>query len=258
MMKLHSHPLFDDPSLPWGPPVTPRLVEQVETALGLRLPAGLVSDLMICNGGTLRRTRIQGVKRPVQVRDFAGIGYPDGLELSSSLCREWDYPTPSLVLSTEGPTAIMLDYRRSGPHGEPAVLFVDTDHEVDGRPVEWMMAPSYAEFRDLLSYGRSRVQVAVTGVSFHEEILEAAGKMGAFGGIRPDHEGGFTRSLDGWRSKDDGPALLRVLQSLRPNGSRRMAELGADVLVAESNVDEPERFVAAFASVVAGQHIRLC
>lgn len=257
-MQLHDHPLFDDPALPWGPVVTPALVARVEAALGLRLPPAYVADLQICNGGYLRRTRIQGVKRPFRIRDMAGIGYTDGVELSASLCREWDYPTPSLVLSTEGPSAILLDYRRSGPHGEPAVVFVDTDHEVDGRPVEWMLAQSYAAFRDQLVYARSRAQVAVLEVDFHEDILDAASGIGAVGGIRPDHEGGFTRSLDGWRSGDDGPALLRVLGSQRPNGSHRMAELGRGVYIAETNVDDPDGFVEAFARVVPGRHLRLC
>jgi hypothetical protein len=258
MMRHHTHPLFEDPTLAWGPPVTDSLVQRVESALGLALPAEFVADLRQCNGGYLRRSFIDGHRRPVQIRDLAGIGYADGVELSASLAREWDYPTPSLVLSAEGPTAILLDYRRSGPHGEPAVVFVDTDHEVDGRPVEWMLAATYAAFRARLQYRRSRTQIAVLDVAFREEVLEAATSMGAVGSVRPDHEGGFTRALDGWRSRDDGPALFRVLVSQRPDGSRRMAELGPNVLVVETNIQDVDRFLSAFQAAIPGQHLRLC
>jgi hypothetical protein len=256
-MKQYEHPLFDDPALAWGPPLTDVLVQQEEAALGLRLPRAYVADLQICNGGILRRSRCPGPKRLVRMRDMAGVGYSDGVQLSASLCREWDYPTPSLVLSAEGPTAILLDYRRSGPHGEPAVVFVDTDHEVDGRPVEWTLAADYAVFREQLIYARSRTQVAVQGVAFHEEILDAAEALGAVGSTRPDYEGGFTRALDGWSSQDEGPALFRVLLAQRPNGSRRMAELGEDVLVVETNVTDKERFLTEFAQCIPGQHSRL-
>ncbi|MBO86487.1 MAG: hypothetical protein CL927_14120 [Deltaproteobacteria bacterium] len=256
-MDPYKHPLFDDPNLAWGPPVTESLVRSVESSLGLHLPAHYVSDLQVCNGGILRRTRCEGAGRIVRMRDMAGIGYPDGVELSASQSREWDYPTPCLVLSAEGPTAVLLDYRRSGPHGEPAVVFVDTDHEVDGRPLEWTLASDYATFRDRLAYVRDRTQVAVQGVAFHEEILEAAEALGAVGRIRPDYEGGFTRVLEGWHSRDDGPVLFRVLQAQRPNGSRRMAELGNDVLIVESNIVDIDRFLAAFATHIPGRHCRL-
>ncbi len=256
-MEWYQHPLFDDPALAWGPSISETLVHRVEGALGLRLPDTYVADLQICNGGILRRTRCPGPRKLVRMRDMAGIGYADGVELSAALCREWDYPTPSLVLSAEGPTAILLDYRRSGPHGEPAVVLVDTDHEVDGRPVEWTLAPDYAAFRDQLVYARDRTQVAVQGVAFHEEVLDAAESLGAVGRMRPDYEGGFTRALDGWTSRDEGPALFRVLLSQRPNGSRRMAELGPDVLVVETNVTDIERFLRAFARCIPGRHSRL-
>jgi hypothetical protein len=257
-MQAHDHPLFEDPSRPWGPPVTPELVARVEASLGLRLPAALVSDLTACNGGYLRRTRIDSSRRPVQIRDLAGVGYSDGLELSPALCREWDYPTPSLVLSAEGPTAILLDYRRCGPHGEPAVVFVDTDHEVGGRPVEWMLAPDWATFRARLRYGHARFRFAVLDVEFFEDILEKAERLGAVGGTRPDHDGGFTRSLTGWTSSDDGPALIRVLRPQRPDGSYRLPELGSSVFVVETNIREVERFVGAVTRHLPGRHLRLC
>lgn len=256
-MRAHVHPLFDDPQQAWGPPVTPERVARTEAALGFRLPPALVADLTACNGGLLRRTLLVGGPRPLRLRDLAGLGYPEGLAQSARLSAEWDYPTPSLVLSSEGPTAVLLDYRRCGPHGEPSVVFVDTDHEVAGRPAEWTLAASYADFRARLHFRHSRTRIAVTGVSFHEDLLEAAGALGATGAVRPDHEGGHTRALDGWRTDAPGPCLVRVLPSRRPNGSRRVAELGDGVFVVETNVARVPAFLEAFSAHMPGEHLWL-
>lgn len=258
-VSQHTHPLFDDPSLAWGPPLTDALVAEVEQTLGLALPADYVSALRACNGGRLRRTTLPdgSFARRIHFRDLAGIGYPEGLEASARLCREWDYPTPSLVLSAEGPTALLLDYRRCGASGEPAVVFVDTDHEVDGRPAEWTLALDFGAFAAALSYWTRRTRFAVCGMVHADEVLDAAGAVGAVGSIREDHDGGQIRSLEGWTAAEPGPPLLRLLPAHRKNGSRRLAELDAPLFVAEVNVTAPDAFVEQLAAVLPGRVVRL-
>ena len=192
---MHAHPLFDRPAGAWGPPIDAGVCAEEQRRLGLRLPEALVSALQGCNGGLLRRTRLPGVhtsprtRRGVQIRDIAGIGYPEGLRLSATLCAEWDYPEPALVLSSEGPSAVLLDYRRCGAQGEPAVIFVDTDHEVDGRPAEWTLALDLGAFLDALRYDPGRSQVAVpAGVSAArlESALRAVGGVGCASNAQHD------------------------------------------------------------------------
>ena len=258
-MKVHTHPLFDDAAQQWGPPVTDALVQSVENRLGLKLPVELVDTLRTCNGGRLRRNRltVEGRARPLFIRDFAGIGYPEGLEASAALAEEWDYPQPALVLSAEGPTALLLDYRQNS---DPTVIFVDTDTEVDGLPAAWSVAPSFAELCARLSFSSSRSHIAVLGVPHADELLEAATALGAVPPTRPDHEGAYTRSIDGWRCAESGPALLRLLPARRPDGSRRLPELAAPdtpLWVAETNVADIARFIATFEAIMPGDHLRL-
>ena len=258
-MQVHTHPLFDDPAQQWGPSVTDALVQRTEDTLGLRLPRALLDALRTCNGGRLRRTRLEvaGRERPVFVRDLAGIGYPEGLESSPILAREWDYPPRTLVLSAEGPTALLLDYRTDD---SPQVVFVDTDVEINGEAAEWPAAASFAELCQRLSFASSRHHIAVMGIAHADVLLDAASAMGAVGPTRPDHEGAFTRALDGWRCEESGPALLRLLPAHRPDGSRRVPELappGTDLWVAETNITDITRFVATFERVMPGTHVRL-
>jgi len=258
-MKVYTHPLFDDPSQAWGPPVTEALLTEAHNALGLRLPASLVDALRTCNGGRLRRTLLQvdGRARPIYIRDLAGIGYPEGVEASRSLAREWDYPEPCLVLSAEGPTALLLDYRQDG---EPPVVFVDTDLEVNGQPAEWTVASSFAELDTRLTHTATRTRIAVLGVPHADVLLDAAARLGAVPPTRPDHEGAYTRTLDGWRTAGPGPCLLRMLPRRRPDGSLRLAELASSTTplwVAETNVSDVVGFLATFAATMPGDHIRL-
>ena len=240
LVGLHEHPLFDRKDGAWGPKVDAVIRREEEAHLGLRLPDALVSALSQSNGGRLRRTHLRGVhtsprtRRGLQVRDLAGIGYAEGLRLSAALCAEWDYPEPALVLSSEGPSAVLLDYRRCGAEGSPAVIYVDTDHEVDGRPAEWTLALDVGRFLAALCYAPGRSQVAVpVGVDLPE--LEAALRAaGGSGTVNQDYEGGRSLALVDVPSREPGMARLRSVPLRRPDGTRWFPELSGHAWLVET------------------------
>lgn len=61
------------------------------------------------------------------------------------LVREWDLPTPVVLLSGDGHTWVALDYRTRGRQREPSVVWIDNErgHEVQ-------LAPSFRAFVELL------------------------------------------------------------------------------------------------------------
>ena len=247
--ELHLHPLFDRPDGAWGPALVPGMREAEEAALGLQLPDALVDALGQSNGGRLRRTRVPGPNTSralVRVRDLSGIGYPEGLRVSAALCREWDYPQPCLVLSSEGPTAVLLDYRRCGPQGEPAVIFVDTDHEVDGRPAEWTLALDAGTFFASLRYDPGRSQVALPGSVEGSTLMTALRAVGGQGTPNSDHEGGRSLALVDVPSREPGVARLRSVPLARPDGTRWFPELPGHAWLVETAA-EPSQARAIFA-----------
>jgi hypothetical protein len=175
----------------------------------------------------------------VQVRDLSGIGYAEGLRLSAALCAEWDYPAPSLVLSSEGPCAVLLDYRRCGPEGEPAVIYVDTDHEVDGRPTEWTLALDVGAFLGSLRYAPGRSQVAVpTGPSL-ADLTAGLRAIGGQGDANEDYEGGRSLALVDVPSREPGVARLRSVPLARPDGTRWFPELADHAWLVETAAEPP-------------------
>ena len=241
--RQHIHPLFDRPEGAWGPRLEPGMREEEEAALGLRLPDALVAALQVTNGGLLRRTALPGVKTSravVRVRDLSGIGYPEGLRLSEALCREWEYPAPALVLSSEGPTAVLLDYRRCGPQGEPAVVFVDTDHEIDGRPAEWTLSLDVDGFLRQLRYAPGRSQVTVPDAVDGAALMAALRDVGGRGTANMDHEGGSSLALVDVPSREPGVARLRSVPLARPDGTRWFPELHGQGWLVETAA-EPAR-----------------
>lgn len=103
------------------------------------------------NGGNLVRggfatdRQTNWANNHVFCRDLMGIGCEDGIdgEMGSRyLIEEWDYPNIGIVFSTEGHTAFMLDYTLCGPQGEPRVVYVDTDPELE----VFVLAPTFAAF----------------------------------------------------------------------------------------------------------------
>jgi hypothetical protein len=262
-MRAHAHPLWDSPTRAWAPPPTSAAVAAAEAQLGFTLPPALLAAWDVCNGGPLRRTAFPPVRATfpppdgVRVRDLVGLGHRGDLLASPRLIAEWDYPSPCLVLSCEGPRALLLDYRRCGPHGTPAVLYVDTDHEVAGRPAEWTLSLDLGAFLDALLYRPERTEVGLTGGLDEPAVLALLGAVGAEGPPRADHEGGRTWVLPGLAATEPGPARLRLLPHRRADRTRVFPELPAVDWVVETTAAAPDlgpllaRWEAAFTAAGA-------
>lgn len=124
-----------------GPPLTEEMVQRAEASLGYRLPRALVGVLKEQNGGVPKRRWFpvtRGEERElVELRAFASIGGSRGMDNedggSAYLIEEWGYPKIGIVfchMPSGGHDALMLDYSRCGPEGEPAVVYVDDDRDV--------------------------------------------------------------------------------------------------------------------------------
>jgi hypothetical protein len=128
-------------------------------------------------------------------------------------------------LSSEGPSAVLLDYRRCGAEGEPAVVFVDTDHEVDGRPAEWTLALDAGAFLDALRYDPGRSQIAVPAGVALDRLEAALSDIGGVGPANEDYEGGRSLALIDVPSREPGVARMRSVPLRRPDGTRWFPEL---------------------------------
>ena len=241
-MRSHEHPLWADADRPHGPPATDAVLRGFERRTGLTLPPALCAALQQSNGGRLRRSHLAGVqptprwKRGLNLHNLGGVGYEEGLDWSPTLVEEWGFPAPCLVLCHGGPWAMLLDYRRCGPEGDPPVVFCDTDHEVEGRPFEWTLAPSFAALEAALQYVSSRTQLAVEGDHDRQVILDALRAAGGADPAREDYEGGHTLALVGPDSLEPGPARLRAVPNRRPDGTWNFPELPGCGWVVETTV----------------------
>ncbi|MFI2025846.1 SMI1/KNR4 family protein [Streptomyces olivaceoviridis] len=122
---------FWDGSTEYGvqPPVTDQLVQQAEQALNAALPASLPGLLRQRNGGRVAAgLRAFPTSAPTSWADdhvpfeyLMGIGQRDrtlSLLDSAYLIEEWGLPTSLVLLSSDGPCWIGLDYRTGPtPHG---------------------------------------------------------------------------------------------------------------------------------------------
>ncbi len=136
----------------------PSMVRTAETSLGYRLPKAYVNLLRVCNGGPLVRCAFDypevegGQKRIEYMHSIMGIGKRDGINSrmgSDYLIEEWDYPNLGVVISSEGHTAVMLDYSKCGREGEPQVVWVDVELDEDDPCVD-VLAPNFARFLEML------------------------------------------------------------------------------------------------------------
>ncbi len=218
-MDVHSHPLFHDPRAAGGPPVTDELVAAAEATLGVRLPPAYVSALRVCNGGELRRgwlstaTPLSRGRSGAALRDMLGIGGYDGTEvMSPDIVDEWDLPEGSVVLSSEGPQALVLDYGARGPQAEPLVKYVDSDEDRS-----WTVAPTVANLFERLEFRKQRTEVALLADLSLDAVMEGMGRLGGEGPARRDHGGGHSLTLVGREGRETGPTLVRARPNRRPD-----------------------------------------
>lgn len=120
----------------YGPPLTQSMIDQAERKLKVKLPAAYLDLLRQQNGGF---TPIEWLEHPnapeeFQCRDLPGLGYSQGMDAEMGaryMVEEWGYPAGLLYLTGDGHTGICLDYRASGPLGEPAIVWVDAEMDPD-------------------------------------------------------------------------------------------------------------------------------
>lgn len=106
-----------------NPRLTEKMIVTAEKILGYKLPIYYLDILRELNGGYLHKfefehdEEIEGQGDSVCIPEIFGIGYEggiDGKHGSQYLIQEWNYPDTGIVISSEGHTAIMLDYSSCG------------------------------------------------------------------------------------------------------------------------------------------------
>ncbi|MGO4613891.1 SMI1/KNR4 family protein [Nocardia sp. 2YAB30] len=125
-------------------PLTDEAVREAEELLGVTLPESLLRLLRVRNGGSVG-DRWNAVpldcpdgdgewsdpgEKYEQFDMLRGIGHrdeDDSILLTPYLVREWELPSPIVLLDGDGHYWIALDYRNSGPHGEPSVALFDSE-----------------------------------------------------------------------------------------------------------------------------------
>jgi hypothetical protein len=146
--------LFEETDYYTGPPIDEEMVRRAEESLGVRLPRRYIELLSERNGGVLRR-RCWPTSFPTSwapdhfaVQALLGLNVEmgiDGTFGSKYMIPEWGYPDIGIVIfdtPSAGHDTVMLDYRESGPFGEPAVAYIDEDR------IPRRVANSFSEFID--------------------------------------------------------------------------------------------------------------
>lgn len=149
---------FKDDDYYTGPPLTPEMVGQAETSLGVTLPKSYLQLLIERNGGIPLRRRFptefatSWAEDGFEIAGLRGLSGEWGIDSdsglgSSDMIEEWDYPPIGVVvcdMPSGGHDAVMLDYSACGPQGEPAVAYIDEDR------VPQQVAATFAEFWEKL------------------------------------------------------------------------------------------------------------
>lgn len=132
-------PVFWHDSIRVGehPPLTDAMVERAEAALGVTLPATYLELLRVRNGGTVafELDAFPTVQPTSWAPDHVPLpdlyGIPEqgtaGILDTAYLCTEWGLPAGLVLLTGDGHWWLALDYRTSGPNGEPSISWLDTE-----------------------------------------------------------------------------------------------------------------------------------
>jgi len=124
-------------------PLTQDVVVAVEAELGYKLPTSYIALCMGQNGGCPAKTAHRMRDRTSWAEDHIAITgiYSIGGNKPNSLCgefrstfwiTEWGYPDIGVYFAdcpSAGHDMLCLDYRASGPNGEPQVVYVDQEHD---------------------------------------------------------------------------------------------------------------------------------
>lgn len=120
------------------PPLTGELLGEAALELGVTLPSSLVELLRLRNGGVVAdagnafptNEPTSWAQDHVPFDHLAGIGRDNRMITlfdNAYLVREWELPSPVVLLSGDGHYWVALDYRGCGVHGEPSVTWLDAD-----------------------------------------------------------------------------------------------------------------------------------
>ena len=124
-------------------PPSDELIASVEEELGYKLPASYICLMKQHNGGIPANTCYPSDEPTSWADDHIAITgiFGIGREKDYSLCGklgsrfmidEWEYPAIGIAICdcpSAGHDMIFLDYRDSGPQGEPAVVHVDQEND---------------------------------------------------------------------------------------------------------------------------------
>ena len=143
---------FWDPDSTYGtqPALTPDLVADTERALGVTLPESLLRLMRIRNGGVVADAwdafpLADGADHVSfgEVCGAAPADAPESITLGDTpyLIGAWGLPSSLVLRSGDGHTWVALDYRACGAAGEPSVVYVEADTDVDVQ-----LAPDFRAF----------------------------------------------------------------------------------------------------------------
>jgi len=139
-----------------GPPITAEDIQKVSDQLGYRLPLSYLELLENKNGGypinncfpTLTPT--SWADDHVKITSILGINQHAfsilGTTGTQAMMDEWGYPNIGILICdtpSGGHDAIMLDYRKCGNNGEPAVVHIEI---TDDEPVITHLADNFEAF----------------------------------------------------------------------------------------------------------------
>lgn len=226
------------------PKLTERAIVSAENKLGVKLPRAYLDLLRIQNGGYLRLTSISPNLAPVDC--IAGIGprFPSILE------KDWD--DVKAYMSEQGirkPARIdalvpfcgdghfhyCLDYRTSGPRGEPKVTYID----VESFDTDKVVAPSFDAF--LRKLRPSGITVAI-GIETTAKMGTVAASISKAGRYPFEAQGDQDHGYQVFRAKLPGDSNWAfVTPNVVRRGFVRRSE-AKDVKVRDKLTDQVERF----------------
>jgi hypothetical protein len=145
-------------------PFDPAELKRTEKALGVTLPAALVEVLKVRNGGLLRLTQFPLKAKPPRKMDYiSGRAYhvdslpgvhpkhPNGLTQLTKTARGWEVEEGLFPLDGDGHHWLCLDYRTSGPRGEPTITHWEQgDPRVDAKDPSNPTCPVAESFAALI------------------------------------------------------------------------------------------------------------